>query len=126
MARPLKILVADDDEGFRDELLLSLGSAGYDVAGVENGAFALRSLEAHRVDILLTDWLMPEMDGVELVRAVRGRWPKVKIVAISSGGSMEWSMVSRAANAFGVDDILQKPVSFGDLLRTIQRLSPPE
>lgn len=121
MAQALKILIADDDECFRDELMLALSLHGYEVRGAGNGALAMRSLEDRPADILLTDWLMPEMDGIELVRAAQARWPQMKIVAISSGGSMDWQTVARTAGAFGVHHILQKPLIIGDLIQTIER-----
>ncbi len=123
MAQALKILIADDDACFRDELVLALSLRGYEVRAAEDGARAMRALEDHPADILLTDWLMPEMDGIELVRATQARWPQMKIIAISSGGSMDWPTVARTADAFGVNGILQKPLNLNDLIRTIGRLS---
>ena len=119
MGQALKILIADDDKSFRDELMLALSLRGYEVRGAGNGALAMRSLEDFAADILLTDWLMPEMDGIELIRAVQVRWPNTKIVAISSGGSMDWPTLARTAGAFGVHQVLQKPVNIGDLIQTI-------
>ena len=69
----MKILVVDDARDVRTWLAAVLKQAGYDVLEAEDGFGARRILESSDVRIVITDWMMPGMDGIELIRWIRGR-----------------------------------------------------
>lgn len=104
------VLVVDDDPLVLIVATETLMRAGFDVTVAADGNEAVRALEADRFDFLITDILMPEKDGLELIREVRVRWPATPIIAISSGGRMDAGFYLPLAQTLGVDAILKKPV----------------
>ena len=95
---------------------------------------ALQALEGHQPDIVVTDVIMPKVHGLELIRIVRGQYPRVRVVAISGGGSfgpLAYKPDAISTHAYlagareaGADEVLTKPFDMGDLLATIRRLLP--
>ena len=84
MERNIKsVLVVDDDRDLRYLLSVQLVSAGYMVYGATNGLEALAQMEKHSVDVVLTDYRMPKMDGFEFLSVCRVRWPGTPIVVFS-------------------------------------------
>src|SRR5437016_3429625 len=81
------LLVVDDDEQFRGYVVAMLRKRGYEVTEASNGRRALRILETTQVDIIITDIVMPDMEGLEAIRHFRVTAPDAKIVAMSGGGS---------------------------------------
>ena len=77
------ILVADDDAGVRHLIRYSLEQAGYSVSEVTNGAEAIRAVHTAPFDLVITDILMPETDGLETIMHLRKRMPGLKVIAIS-------------------------------------------
>ena len=78
------VLVVDDDRDLRYLLSVRLISAGYMVYGAANGLEALEQMEKHSVDVVLTDYLMPKMDGFEFLSVCRVRWPGTPVVVFSA------------------------------------------
>ena len=78
-----RILLAEDEEAMRSYLARALTNAGYRVETVDRGTAAIPLLQEQSFDLLLSDIVMPEMDGPELARRVRERDPEMKIVFIS-------------------------------------------
>jgi CheY-like chemotaxis protein len=78
-----RILVVDDNRDLLYLLSVSLISAGYMVYGAANGLEALEQMEKHSVDIVLTDYRMPKMDGFEFLSVCRVKWPGVPVVVFS-------------------------------------------
>jgi CheY-like chemotaxis protein len=114
------VLVIDDDPLFREITRELLAQAGYEVSLAENGADAARIAAEPAPDLAVVDMLMPERDGIETIRDLRGRWPGVKLVAVSAGArGLEPSLLLRAAKAMGADAALQKPIEHGALLNVI-------
>jgi len=111
------ILIIDDEESIRTVLQVALERAGYQVLTAENGKHGLRLLEHQAVDLILVDILMPEIDGLELIRFLRKARPACKIIAIS-GGSGEWDYLD-AAIYFGAHNTLNKPFSLQALLDAV-------
>ncbi|HWF78614.1 MAG TPA: response regulator [Caulobacteraceae bacterium] len=117
------VLVIDDDPLFREIARELLIQAGYDVALAENGAEAARLAPLPRPDLAVVDMLMPERDGIETIRDLRGRWPGVKLVAVSAGSrGLAPNLLLRAATAMGADAALQKPVDHAVLLKLVGEL----
>jgi CheY-like chemotaxis protein len=108
--KPLSILVVDDDEPTRRVLQLWLKSQGHRVFGARGGAEALDQIGAHPVDIVITDILMPEGDGIELIKTLKNTRPKLHVLAISGGGPHVTSASClQRAHRVGAEALLLKP-----------------
>ena len=116
------ILIADDDPVVRELAVELLHSPDHAVVGAENGFEALRLIAAVPVDVLVIDMLMPVMDGAETILTVRHRHPQVKIVAISSGGSIGPRPLLGLARSLGAHVTLEKPLRSATLLAAIKGL----
>lgn len=114
------ILVVDDDLLVRMVAEEALTRAGYNVALAENGRAAIKALEQTRFDLVVTDVLMPDTDGLELTREVKRRWPLTPMIAISSGGRLEAGYYLPLANAMGADAVMAKPLRPGPFLSLVQ------
>lgn len=85
-AATLSVLIADDEEGIRNLVAHWLTHDGHQVKAVTNASEAIRMLARHRFDLVITDVVMPDGDGFELIGACRKSQPQARIVAISGGG----------------------------------------
>ena len=115
-----KILVVDDDSTSRRLMSHILNREGYDVATASNGVEALELMADDPAEILITDRMMPNMDGVELLKAVRqspiyGHIPVIIVTANSDARDQP------EAEAAGATAFLTKPVGSTELLATVQR-----
>jgi hypothetical protein len=115
---PGSVLVADDDESVRGFFQQVLTTAGYDVAVAPDGSVALLKLSERPYDLLLTDLVMPEKEGLEVIMTLRNERPNLKVIAVSGafGGTF-----LEAAKALGAHAVLLKPVSPDSLLETVQQ-----
>ena len=110
----LNVLIADDDEDMRDLLAAVILSRGHKVTVAEDGASALRHYEETRHDLLIIDWLMPTLDGLQLCRAIRDEPNGERPVIIMMTGQTASEHLQEAIAA-GADDYIHKPIS-GTLL----------
>jgi len=118
-----RVLVVDDDALFCAMMRQDLLREGHRPLVVNSGAEALTLLRSGvRVDLVLTDIMMPEMDGIELIQAVSLACPTLPIIAVSSGGKVHNPYVFTAARVLGADCVFQKPVSAAVIGSTIYRL----
>ena len=101
-----RILVIDDDEGLRESLQLVLSAEGYEVAGAEDAASALATVEGSSFDVILCDLRMPGMDGMELLPQLVARLPETTVIMMSAYGTEELAL--EAMNK-GAHDYLAKP-----------------
>jgi CheY-like chemotaxis protein len=120
--RMAHILVIDDDAVLRRVITLALERAGHTVLLCENGRKAIDYLARAHADLLITDIVMPEMDGVETVRAARRLRPLLPILAISGGGSFDPQDYLGIAQAFGAGAVLPKPFRPADLLDKVMEM----
>lgn len=116
------ILIADDDPILREIVGEMLRSTEHAAIMVEDGREALRLLDTSVIDLVVTDMLMPNVDGVEVIMALREKHPAVKILAISSGGSVGAGYMLDVAKALGADATLQKPLNLKGFLDVVERL----
>ncbi|HLJ20796.1 MAG TPA: response regulator [Stellaceae bacterium] len=117
------ILVIDDDEAMRRFVALALGRQGHAVAEAADGAEALKIMGERAIDLVITDLLMPETDGIETIMELRRLYPATKIIAISGGGEYQSGKgFLRAAESLGADRTLMKPFQFQQLLPAVQAL----
>jgi CheY-like chemotaxis protein len=116
------VLIVDDEFGLADITADLLTEAGYDVALAINGKLGLASLAVRRADIVITDLMMPVMDGPEMIRRIRSDPKLSRIPAILMTALPEAVPTGEAALH---DAVLVKPFSKVELLATIHRLLPP-
>ena len=116
-----RILVVDDMELVRAELRQALEMSGYTVEEAKNGIEALEIMKSYQPDLIITDIVMPDMDGVEIIRKLRNTGVSTKIIAISDGGSRALHSYLSAAEKLGADAVCPKPFKINDLLDTVKR-----
>ena len=116
------VLVVDDDPTVRAIATELLREERHAIVEAADGDEALRVLEATRAELVVLDMLMPNRDGLETIMEIRRRHPGVRILAISSGGSIGAGDLLRMARLFGADETLAKPLSFSAFAATVNRL----
>jgi two-component system, cell cycle response regulator CpdR len=114
-----KILLAEDDNDMRRFLAKALQNAGYDVASFDNGLSAFNRLREEPFGLLLTDIVMPEMDGIELARRATEIDPDIKVMFITGFAAVA---LNPDNNAPRQAKILSKPFHLKDLVNEVQRL----
>ncbi len=102
----MRVLVVDDDSVFREELATLLSDWGHAVKAVSSGPKAIEELEATELDVVFSDLRMPRMNGVELLRIIRERWPRTYVVVITGYATIETAVEAMKLGAF---DYLRKP-----------------
>ena len=115
------VLVIDDDPGMRDMIRNMLESAKYQVIVAASGVSALPLFREHRPQLVITDILMPDKDGIETVREIRKIDPEAKIIAVSGGGRAKYTNFLQIAQAFGASEVLEKPFRREELLAVAAR-----
>jgi DNA-binding response OmpR family regulator len=128
------ILVVDDELEVGEAIRRVLERAGFVVDVTNSADGALEALDRHQPDIVVTDVIMPKIHGLDLIKILRGQYPRVRIVAISGGGSfgpLAYKPDAISTHAYlagareaGADEVLTKPFDMGELLATIRRLLP--
>jgi CheY-like chemotaxis protein len=111
------ILVVEDEEKMRDLLRRMLERASFTVMTAPHGREALKLFREHPVDLAITDLMMPEMDGFELIRALTAQWPSIRIIAIS-GADIRLDM----ARQLGAKAVLKKPVTGAALVSAVEQV----
>jgi len=120
MTQHTKVLVVDDHEQRRDRFCKVLTSAGYAVRAASDGLNAIRHLEETRFDVVLTNVVMPQMDGLELLTKILDRWPDSRVVVHSD---LLTHRVARLAKVEGAYACLTKSYDTAQLLKTIASAS---
>ena len=116
-----KILVVDDDPAMRRATSRALEAAGHIVSVHPNGRGAVQDIEKEPPDLLITDIFMPEMEGLETIRAARARRPTLPIIAMSGFTFDERDYLS-IAEKFGAVASLRKPFRPAELIDLVNRL----
>lgn len=121
------ILIIDDDELICELLRRTLESAGYRVTEASEGRKGLAAHQATPADLVITDLVMPGMEGIEAIMEFRRRAPKLKIIAMSGGGVGSGGDYLRMASKFGATRTLFKPFMPKDLLSMVAEVlgAPP-
>ena len=101
------ILIIDDEEAIRDYLNAFLNQAGYRVLEADNGITALQVLMHEQVDIIITDLVMPEKEGIETIKEIKQLYPLCMVIAMS--GSVFGSAYLPMARMLGAEAVIQKP-----------------
>jgi DNA-binding NtrC family response regulator len=114
----VRILLVDDEESIRETYRRLLNRAGYDVLVAENGQTALEVLESDGIDAMITDILMPGIDGLELIRRAREADERLKVVIMTAHASLDSAIEAIKLGAFGY---LRKPFSKRELIEALER-----
>jgi two-component system cell cycle response regulator CpdR len=114
-----KILLAEDDNTMRRFLVKALKNAGYDVVSFDNGLSAYHRLREEPFELLLTDIVMPEMDGIELARKATELDPDLKVMFITGFAAVALNADSQAPKDAKV---LSKPFHLRDLVNEVEKL----
>ena len=113
-----RLLIAEDDEVTRRLISTCLAKRGYDTTCVADGVAALEAVEANAFDVLITDILMPRMDGIELTAKVKKLKPRFPVIILSAAGDVETSLKAMRAGAYGY---VPKPADMDELASFIER-----
>lgn len=116
-----RILVIDDEADFRETLRATLEQAGHEVLEAGNGVEGIRMHRAESPELIITDIIMPEMEGIETILELRRHDPAAKIIAISGGGRLRMTDFLSAARKLGAVTTLAKPFRRDQLLEAVQQ-----
>ena len=113
-----KILIVDDDRHLRELMDMLLTTNGYDVTQASNGHEALTILKAQHFDLLLIDFMMPVLDGMELLRKLHGQieTPIIMLTAVNSAEKTE------ELKSLGASEVFHKPIDPEDIVNHIKQL----
>ena len=117
------ILIVDEDPAFRATLREALEQAGHSVVEAGNGLEATKIMESISSDIVITDMVMPEMDGIELVRYIHSTWPNTKIIAVTTDGGAAYL---RLVQQLGADLTAVKTSSPNEVLNMVNGIAAYE
>lgn len=117
-----RILIVDDDSAVRATLVKIFRNEPYVIMEATNGREALKLCQKNQVDLIITDIIMPEMEGIETIMEIRKQYSDIKIIAISGGGKRGADIYLSMARELGADCIFDKPVPIGDLLNAVRIL----
>jgi CheY-like chemotaxis protein len=121
-----KILVIDDDPGILRMIEFMLDGSGYQCLSFGNAGEGLAMLDHMAVHLILTDIIMPEMEGIELILHARATFPDLPIIAMSGGGRSSRTDVLHLAQQFGAAMVIPKPFTRAELLAAIEKtIGPP-
>ena len=115
----IRILLAEDDTSMREYLQRALQRVGYEVSAVGCGTEAMPLLETERFDLLLTDIVMPEMDGIELAQKASAIDPNIRVMFITGFAAVA---LNPDSNAPKDAKVLSKPFHLKDLVNEVEKL----
>jgi CheY-like chemotaxis protein len=118
-----RILIVDDEPQMRRLLREALERAGYSVDEACDGLLALVRFAEHQPDLVITDLIMPQREGLETIQTLRRKCPKVPIIAISGGGRESSSGYLTIAATFGANRVFAKPFRVEELLSAVAELT---
>jgi CheY-like chemotaxis protein len=112
--------VIDDDPNIRQMLHHMLEREGFEVSTASNGNEALAMFRAQPADLVITDIIMPEKEGIETIRELKGAFPDTKIIAISGGGRVGPSDYLKMAKLLGAQRTIAKPFDRSEMLSAVK------
>ena len=116
------ILVIEDDAMVRKFIVEALTNSGHHVLEADHGHAAAETVREHVVQLVITDIIMPEKDGLEVILELRQVFPSLKVIAISGGGLGDPTSYLRSASMLGADCVLAKPFSCSELLLAVDQM----
>lgn len=112
-----RVLVIDDEAIVRVSCERVLTPEGYDVVVTSRGDEAIELLERESFDIVLTDLKMPDMDGLEVLRTIKQRWPDIQVIIITGYGTISTAV---QAIKLGAYEYIEKPFTPEDILKVVR------
>jgi len=122
MVQNARILIIDDEEQIRDMLAQMLTREGYQVVHAKNGKEGMKACREQKVDLIITDIIMPEKDGIEMILELRHDFPHLKVIAISGGGRLGPDGYLEMAQKLGAHRTFFKPFNRKEILEAVQDL----
>jgi DNA-binding NtrC family response regulator len=116
------ILLIEDDVSMRSMMIDFFAQKNYLFHAASNGSDALKLIKEKRFDLVITDIIMDNKDGLEVIRAIKNSYPEIKVIAISGGGKLSAEIYLKIASLLGAVSIFQKPFSMNDLLKEISNI----
>lgn len=121
------IMVVDDDQHLQDSMSRYLSRKGYSVLVASNGESAIRTVKKaqrlnKKIDVVLTDVLMPDMDGIELCIQLRAHFPEIHIIVMTGGGAVGQENITKIVKSLGIDTVLPKPFTLEVLKERLDTL----
>ncbi len=123
MAQNFSVLVVDDEDALRSVLSTELLSEGYVVETAADGDDAIAILQQKQFDLVLLDIKMPRVDGFEVLRFIKQRYPSTKVIMLTGFADLKNAIESKK---LGAEDFVSKPYDLVDLLTTIERVLSAE
>lgn len=118
----MHILVIDDDELIRTTLKTTLEKVGYEVTLAAEGRSGLKAFAAKPADLVITDIIMPDTEGIETITQLRRQYPDLPIIAVSGGGRTGRKEFLEVAQKLGASRVIAKPFSRDKLLDEVRGL----
>jgi CheY-like chemotaxis protein len=115
------VLVIDDDAIVRETIIQVLEVEGYTVLSATDGKRGLALFASARPDLVITDIIMPEMDGIRMIAAIRELSPTAKVIVISGGARISNANFRQSALLLGAADAIEKPFDLDDFLARIEK-----
>ena len=112
-----RVLVVDDDAAVRDLVAAMLETGGYHVSVASNGREALSMLASEGFEVIVTDLVMPEQEGIETIKLIRRDYPSVKVIAMSGAFGGDYL---RIAGYLGAHGTIAKPLRIQTVLETVR------
>lgn len=116
-----RILIVDDDLNIRHLFRCLLERAGHEVLDANDGEVALRVFKETLPQLMITDVLMPNKEGLELIQEVKALQPNVSVIALSGGGVVDINDCLAFADGFGADKVFAKPIKPHILLEAVKK-----
>ncbi|HHN65804.1 MAG TPA: sigma-54-dependent Fis family transcriptional regulator [Nitrospirae bacterium] len=113
-----RVLVIDDEAIVRVSCERVLKPEGYEVMVTSRGDEAIELLEKEKYDVVLTDLKMPDMDGMEVLRIIKERWPDIQVVIITGYGTISTAV---QAIKMGAYEYIEKPFTPQDILEVVEK-----
>ena len=118
-----RVLIVDDDASIRGLLRQAFEMNSFEVIEASNGEEAVRTFREGGIDLVITDIIMPDKEGLESIMDLKEIDPDVKIIAISGGGRLEPHSYLQMAAKFGAKKVFQKPLSISLLIEAAKELT---
>ncbi len=117
-----RIIVIDDEERICILFKMALERAGYEVDVAANGVEGINLQHKNPAQLIITDLVMPEKEGIETIIDLRRDFPKVKIIAVSGGGRITPDSYLNTAGILGADRTFKKPVNLEELIKAVRQI----
>lgn len=117
-----RVLIIEDDNEVREYLESLMERSGYETATAVNGKEGVDLFRTTPVDLVITDIIMPEKDGIETIMDMKRANPALKVIAISGGGRAEPENYLHSARLLGADRTIKKPFTNEDILEAVRAL----